>query len=172
MSFNFRNVLSLSLNITREKVWTTLAFYIFHINQEQWFSLQVSLELKRQHKTTPTWFRNVNQSPHRKFFFFILPFFFSFFSVGLSSVLRAHSFFHLRQNGQWYPTSKYFYTRSYPLHYFLNLILEKKPAFPFSILSAKQWKYWYHFYYVFGMTRSLTGDWTRDLPHSKPVLYH
>ena len=22
------------------------------------------------------------------------------------------------------------------------------------------------------MTRSLTGDWTRDLPHSKPALYH
>ena len=31
---------------------------------------------------------------------------------------------------------------------------------------------WYHFYNVFGMTRSLTGDWTRDLPHSKPALYH
>jgi len=24
---------------------------------------------------------------------------------------------------------------------------------------------------IFGMTRSLTGDWTRDLPHSKPALY-
>ena len=22
------------------------------------------------------------------------------------------------------------------------------------------------------MTRSLTGDWTLDLPHSKPALYH
>jgi len=22
------------------------------------------------------------------------------------------------------------------------------------------------------MARSLTGDWTRDLPHSKPALYH
>ena len=28
------------------------------------------------------------------------------------------------------------------------------------------------FYNVFGMTRSLTGDWIRDLPHSKPALYH
>ena len=27
-------------------------------------------------------------------------------------------------------------------------------------------------YNVFGMTRSLTGDWTRDLPHSKPVICH
>ena len=93
MSFNFRNVLSLSLNITREKVWTTLAFYIFHINQEQWFSLQVSLELKRQHKTISTWFRNVNQSPHRTFFSSILPFFLLFFNVRLLSVLRGHSMF-------------------------------------------------------------------------------
>ena len=38
------------------------------------------------------------------------------------------------------------------------LILEKEPAFPFSMLSAKQVNYWYHFYNVFGMTRSLTGD--------------
>ena len=31
------------------------------------------------------------------------------------------------------------------------------------MLSAKQRNYWYHFYYVFGMTRSLTGDWTLPL---------
>ena len=81
-------------------------------------------------------------------------------------------YFHPRHNGQWPPTSKDFYTRSYPFHYFLILFLEKEPAFPFSMLSAKQGNYWYHFYNVFGMTRSLTGDWTRDLPHSKPALYH
>ena len=81
-------------------------------------------------------------------------------------------FFHPRNNGQWPPTLKDFYTRSYPLHYFLILILEKEPVFPFSMFSAKQGHYWYHFYKVFGMTRSLTGDWTRDLPHSKPALYH
>ena len=40
------------------------------------------------------------------------------------------------------------------------------------MLSAKQGYYWYHFYNVFGMTQSLTGDWTPDLPHSKPALYH
>ena len=67
---------------------------------------------------------------------------------------------------------KDFYTRSYPLRYFLILILEKKPVFPFTMLSAKQGNYWYHFYNVFGLTRSLTGDWTRDLPHSKPALYN
>ena len=71
-------------------------------------------------------------------------------------------FFHPRNNGQWPPTWKDFYTRSCPLHYFLILILEKEPVFPFSMLSAKQGNYWYHFYNVFGMTRSLTGDWTRD----------
>ena len=40
------------------------------------------------------------------------------------------------------------------------------------MFSAKQGHYWYHFGIVFGMTRSLIGDWTRDLPHSKPALYH
>ena len=38
------------------------------------------------------------------------------------------------------------------------LILEKEPVFSFLMLSAKQGKYWYQFYYVFGTTRSLTGD--------------
>ena len=38
-------------------------------------------------------------------------------------------FFHPRHNGQWPQTSKDFYTRSYPLHYFLILILEKEPVF-------------------------------------------
>ena len=40
-------------------------------------------------------------------------------------------FFHPRHNGQWPRSSKDFYTRSYPLHYFLILILEKEPEFPF-----------------------------------------
>ena len=37
-------------------------------------------------------------------------------------------------------------------------ILQKEPVFPFVMLCAKQGHYWYHFYNVFGMTRSLTGD--------------
>ena len=41
-------------------------------------------------------------------------------------------FFHPRHNGQWPTTSKDFYTRSYPLHYFLILILEKEPVFSLS----------------------------------------
>ena len=43
-------------------------------------------------------------------------------------------------------------------------------VFPCLMFSAKQGNYWYHFYNIFGMTWSLTGDWTRDLPHSKPAL--
>ena len=60
------------------------------------------------------------------------------------------------------------------IHYiiFFILILEKEPVFPFLMFNAIQGNYWYHFYNVFGMTRSLTGDWIRDLPHSKPALYH
>ena len=51
--------------------------------------------------------------------------------------------------------------------YFPILILQKEPVFPIILmLSAKQGNCWYHFYNVFGMTRSLTEDWTRDLPHS------
>ena len=62
----------------------------------------------------------------------------------------------------------------YFIHYIYCPILnlEKEPEFPFLMFSAKQGNYWYHFYNVFGMTRSLTGDWNRDLPHSKPALYH
>ena len=80
-------------------------------------------------------------------------------------------FFYPSHNGQWPPTSKDFYTR-YSLQYFFILIIEKEPVFPFAMLSAKQGNYWYHFYNVFGMTLSLTGDWTQNLPHSKPALYH
>ena len=79
-------------------------------------------------------------------FIFVLPFF---------VVIRV---FHLSHNGQWPLTSKDFYTRFYSLHYFLILILEKEPVFPFSMLSAKQGNHWYQFYNVFGMTHSLTGD--------------
>ena len=50
-----------------------------------------------------------------------LAFDFSWFCV----VIR---FFHPRQNGQWPPTSKDFYTRSYPLHYFWR----KSQYFPFQ----------------------------------------
>ena len=59
------------------------------------------------------------------------------------------------------------------LYQILSIIMfsYQKPVFPFSMLSAKQGNYWYHFYYVFGMMWSLTGDWTSDLSHSMSALY-
>ena len=55
--------------------------------------------------------------------------------------------------------------------YFPILILEKEPVFsPFNVHRNEGQLY--HLYNVFGMTQSLTGDWTRDLQHSKPALYH
>ena len=80
------------------------------------------------------------------------------------SVLRGHSVFSSPPQR---PMTSDFEGFSIPdfIHdiYFPILILERKSQyFPFWMLSAKQGNYWYHFYNVFGMTRSLTGDWTRD----------
>ena len=97
-----------------------------------------------------------------------------FFSVRLLSVLRGHSFFfHPRQNGQWPPTSKDFLSQILSITFiFLSYFLRKSQYFPFWMFSAKQENYWYHFHNVFGMSQSLTEDWTQDLPHSKSALYH
>ena len=95
---------------------------------------------------------------------------FCFFSVRLLSVLRGHSFFS--SPPQRSMASNFEGFLCYPVHFCPIFILQKEPVFPFIIFSAKQGSYWYHFYNVFGMTRSLTGDWTRDVPHSKPALYH
>ena len=54
-----------------------------------------------------------------------------------------------------------FYSRCYPLHCIFSYLNSSERA---SINVEWQTRnYWYHFYYVFGMTRSLSGDWTRDL---------
>ena len=37
------------------------------------------------------------------------------------------------------------------------MLQEKEPVFPFLMFSAEQGNYWYHFYNVFGMTRSIVG---------------
>mgnify|MGYP006890325548 CR=1 FL=1 len=67
-----------------------------------------------------------------------------------------------------------FYPIFYPIHMivFPILILEKEAAvFPFLMLISKQGNYCrYCFYNFFGMTWSLTGDWTRDLHHSNSRL--
>ena len=86
----------------------------------------------------------------------------------------AIRFCHPRHNGQWPPTLqlKDFYPRFYPLHYFPIFILQKETVFPFFIVECQTRELLVPFYNVFGMTRSLTGDWTWDLPHLKPALYH
>ena len=80
------------------------------------------------------------------------------FSVQLLSLPRGHLVFS--SPPQW-PMTSDFEGFSIPdfIHYiyFPILILEKEPVFPFLMLSAKQGNYGYHFYDVFGMTRSLTG---------------
>ena len=103
-------------------------------------------------------------------FYFI---FFNFLAFDFCRSAWFFRFIHPRHIGQWPPTSKGFSIPDF-IHYiyFPILILEKEPVFPFLMFSAKQGNYWYHYYNVFGMTQSLTGDWTRDLPHSKPALYH
>ena len=75
------------------------------------------------------------------------------------SVLRGHSFFFIPATmANDLRLRRILYPRFNPLHLFYILILEKEPVFPFSMLSAKQENYWYHFYNIFGMTRSVTGD--------------
>ena len=66
------------------------------------------------------------------------------FSVPFLSVLRGHSFFHFRHNGQWPPTSKDFLSQILSITFFPSLIIESQ-YFPFLMLSAKQGNYWYHF---------------------------
>ena len=87
--------------------------------------------------------------------------YFLFLSVRLLSVLRGHSgVFTPPQR----PMTSDFEGFSIPdcIHYiyFPILILEKEPVFSFWMFSANQVNYCYQFYNVFGMTRSLTGDWT------------
>ena len=80
------------------------------------------------------------------------------FNVRLLSVLRGHSVFSSPPQRPMTPDFEGFIYQILFIHCFLILILEKEPVFPFSMLSAKQENYWYHFYNVFGMMRSLTGD--------------
>ena len=98
---------------------------------------------------------------------------FFFLAFDFLLLLRGHSVFS--SPPQWPMTSDFegFSIPDFIHHIFLPILtLQKEPVSSFLMLSAKQGNYWYHFYNVFGMTLSLTGNWTRDLPHSKPALYH
>ena len=74
-------------------------------------------------------------------------FFVHFLSVRLLSVLRGHSGFSS-------PPQRPMTSAS---------------IFPFECSVLNRGTTGTIFYYVIGMTRSLTGDWTRDLTHSKPM---
>ena len=52
------------------------------------------------------------------------------------------------------------------IHYIivLSYFLRKSQYFPFQCSVLDKGTTWYHFYNVFGMTRSLTGDRTREPP--------
>ena len=94
-----------------------------------------------------------------------------FLSVRLLSVLRGRSVFSSPpQRPMTSDFEGFLYPRFYPLHLFSYLNSWERASISLLMFSAKQGHYWYHFYDVFGMTRSLTADWTRDLPHSKPAL--
>ena len=98
----------------------------------------------------------------------------NFFSVRLLSVLRGHSVFFIpATTANDLRLRRIFYPRFYPLHLcsYLNS-WERARIFTFECSVQHKGTTWYHFYNVFDMTRSLTGDWTWDLPHSKPALYH
>ena len=79
-----------------------------------------------------------------------------FVIVRLLSVLCGHLFFSSPPQRPMISDFEVFLSQILSIT-FINpiLILEKEPVL---VLSAKQGNYWYHFYNVFGMTRSLTGD--------------
>ena len=100
---------------------------------------------------------------------FISYFFYFFYAFDFCRSPVVIRFYHSRHNGQWPPTLD---SKLYPLHSFSYLNSSERASISLLMLSAKQENYKYHFYYVFGMTRSLSGDWTGDRPHSMLVLYH
>ena len=75
---------------------------------------------------------------------------FYYFGVWLCQLSMVIRFNHPRHNGQWPPTSKDFT----PL-----LVMSYLNSWERASIS-KQGNYYYHFYNVFVMTRTLTGDWT------------
>ena len=82
-----------------------------------------------------------------------------------SSALRGHSFFFIPATiaDDLRPPSKILSITFFVLSLFLSISL--------LMLTAKQGTYWYHLYNVFGIARSLTMYWTRDLPHWMSSLY-
>ena len=84
-----------------------------------------------------------------------------FFSVRRLSILRGHLFFSPTMTSDFEGFSHQIVSITFsPI-----LILKKEPAFHFFIMSsAKQGRYWYHFYNVLCMRRSLTGGLNPGFP--------
>ena len=123
----------------------------------------------------------------------ILFIFYFIFCVRLCRFCVVIRFFHSRHNGQWPPTSKAFLYQMYSvfssppqrpmtsdfeglsipdfIHY-IYFSWERVSIFPFECSVLNKGTTGTIFCNVFDMTRSLTRDWTRDLPRSKPALYH
>ena len=105
-----------------------------------------------------TWIIIITLNMHFQFFFIF------FLAFDFLSVLHGHS-------GCSIPATT---ANDLRLQWFLSQILSIIfifQYFPFLCSVLNKGTTWYHFYNVFGMTRSLTGDWARDLPHLKPALY-
>ena len=94
------------------------------------------------------------------------------FRVRLCRFCVVIRFFHPRHNGQWPPTSKDFQSQIVSITFFSYLNSWERASISLFNVECQIRELFVPFYNVFGMTRSLTGDWTRYLPHSKPVLYH
>ena len=92
--------------------------------------------------------------------------FFPFFSVRLLSVPCDHSGFSSPPQRPMTSDLEGFSILDFIHFIFSYLNSSERASISRLMLSAKQGNYWYQFYYVW----SLSGDWTRDLPHSKPAL--
>ena len=122
----------------------------------------------------------------------------AFTSVRLLSVLRGHSFFSSRHNCQWPLTWKDFLSQILSITLFsylnswerasislLNVWVLNKGTTGTIFITSLVWRgprlgiepgasrtRGQHSTTRLSRRWSLTGDWTRDLPHSKPALYH
>jgi len=86
------------------------------------------------------------------------------------SVLRGHSVFSSPPQRPMTSDSEGFLSQMLSITFLSYLNSSEITSISLLMLSAKQGNYWYHFFNVLGMTRSLTGDCTRDLPHSMPAF--
>ena len=91
------------------------------------------------------------------------------FCVQLFSVLRGHlAFLSPPQRPM---TSNFFLSQILSITFFFYLNSSERAGISLFNVECQTRVLLVPFYNVFGMTRSLTGDWTQDLPHSKPALY-